>query len=317
MARHSTQQAKGQLGNLPLLLFSLHSTFTQLIVTSSEPENEKAFELLNKNSFDFQMLRFAYWCLLLILICKTAASHTESAGIQSYQKGDRFVYDLYWSFIKVGEAELSFAWSTDKNPPADHLLASFTVKTSGIADRLFKVRDHIESWIDPSTGLPSYYKKKQREGKLKRDVTIQFDWTKRTAVYTKDDKVYDPIPLDRHAYDPLSLITEIARNDYERNKKTEHIATDGKKLVQIQTSLRTCEAIDLRAGKFDAYHIEVATNQLEGVFKKSPNASIEIWLNQDNPAIPLKMKSEVVVGKFHGELRGGVYMGVPFGRNID
>jgi len=245
--------------------------------------------------------------LLALISLSTGFAQTKP----QFQDGDRFVYDLYWSFIKVGKAELSFTATTFGEPPVEHLLATFTAETSGIADKLFKVRDRIESWIDPTTGLPSYYKKRQREGKTERDIEIEFDWTKQIATYTKNGKVYDPIEIHERTYDPLSLLTAIIQHDFAAQTKFDQATTDGKKLIFIQANREKTKEIKIKAGKFVSHQINVATNELDGVFEKSPDASIRIWLTEDIPAIPLKMQSEVAVGSFYGELRSGIYQGKP------
>jgi len=251
--------------------------------------------------------KFLLTTLCLLLSFSPGFANTKA----QFQPGDHFVYDLYWSFIKVGQAELNFTQSTPETPPVDHLLATFSVKTSGVADKLFKVRDRIESWIDPLTERPSVYKKKQREGKTKRDIELGFDWENLEATYTRNGKVYAPMPITEHTFDPLSLITRLAQNDFSLNNQFKQATTDGKEVVYILASLKESTKIKVKAGRFEAYRIEVATNELEGVFEKTPDAAIEIWLSKDAPAIPLKMKSEVAVGSFYGELRGGTYQGKP------
>ncbi|MEM7790857.1 MAG: DUF3108 domain-containing protein, partial [Verrucomicrobiota bacterium] len=92
-----------------------------------------------------------------------------------FNHGDRFQYDLHWSLIKVGQAELLFQKEPMDQNGRDMIHVIFTARTSGIADKLFKVRDVIEAWIDPETGRPILYLKKQREGKTNRDVRVEFD----------------------------------------------------------------------------------------------------------------------------------------------
>ncbi|MDP4611777.1 MAG: DUF3108 domain-containing protein [Opitutales bacterium] len=239
---------------------------------------------------------FSFCCLLFALSLPLQAELPFSAG-------DRFTYDLHWSFIKVGKAELNFAESTLPTVDQPLILASFTVRTSGIADKLFKVRDKIETWIEPSTGRPLLYKKEQREGKTERDIEVVFDWESMTASYTKNGETYDPLPITLETRDPLSLIVAIAGTKFTKDKTHSLAATDGKRLVSIDILRKKDRKLKLEAGKFTAQHFEVATNELQGVFEKSPDASIELWLSQDTPALPLKMKSEVAVGSFYGILR--------------
>ena len=39
-----------------------------------------------------------------------------------------------------------------------------------------------------------------------------------------------------------------------------------------------------------------------GVFRKSGDAKIELWLSTDHRRLPLKIRSKVIVGRFEGEL---------------
>ncbi len=247
--------------------------------------------------------------MLLASVSPSIASSTSG-----FQQGDSFTYDLYWSFIRVGRAELSFDYDTLAPGEPELLHAVFTVRTRGVADKLFKVRDRIESWMDPDTGRPLLYKKKQREGSTNRDVAISFDWDTMTATETRNDKVYAPIAITEDTFDPLSLINEITQVAFVESETRSQAATDGKKLVYIDATHKGDGRLKIKAGKFEAQQIEVATNELQGVFEKSPDASIDLWLSQDSPAIPLKLKSEVSVGSFYGELREAIYQGRRIGK---
>jgi hypothetical protein len=165
------------------------------------------------------------------------------------------------------------------------------------------VRDKIESWIDPATGQPLFYKKKQREGKTERDIEVHFDWATGSATYTKNGATFEPQPITDQTRDPLSLIVAIASTTFKEGESHALAATDGKRLVYVDVLRQADQKLNLKAGQFNAQHLEVATNELQGVFEKSPDASIELWLSQETPALPLKMKSEVAVGSFYGKLR--------------
>ncbi len=223
--------------------------------------------------------------------------------------GDRLIYDLHWGFIRVGTAELVFreAALEPGGPPLLH--AVFTARTQGIADTLFKVRDRIETWMEPGTNRPLLYRKKQREGKTKRDIEVCFDWDALTATHTRNGRTEAPVAISPGTQDPLSLVVAIAGSRFAEGSARALAATDGKRHVQIEIIRGQDRKIATRAGHFDAQHMEVATRELQGVFEKSPDASIELWLSRGPPSFPLKMKSEVVVGSFHGELREGVILG--------
>ncbi|MEM1223031.1 MAG: DUF3108 domain-containing protein [Verrucomicrobiota bacterium] len=221
-----------------------------------------------------------------------------------FNHGDRFQYDLHWSLVKVGHAELQFRVEPMDKTGRDMIHIIFTARTSGMADKLFKVRDVIEAWIDPETGRPILYLKEQREGKTNRDVRVEFDWESMTATYSNKGVAKEPVTITEETMDPLSLINALAAKPFENSELRAHVATDGKKVVQIEAKQIKKERFKVSAGRFKADRIEVSTKELKGVFEKSPDASIFLWLSQEVPAIPLKMKSKVAVGSFHGQLTG-------------
>jgi hypothetical protein len=48
--------------------------------------------------------------------------------------------------------------------------------------------------------------------------------------------------------------------------------------------------------------VEPDLKHVGGVFKKSKNAKLRIWVTADARRIPVKIESEVIVGSFVGEL---------------
>jgi hypothetical protein len=238
----------------------------------------------------------------------------ESEEGLPFQPGDRFEYSMHWSFIKVGKAELSFQRATIDGDDSEYLHAVFVARTVGVAETLFKVRDRIEVWVHPETGRPKLYKKRQREGKTKRDIEVHFDWDKSEATYIRDGKANDPIKVTEETYDPLSLIIAIAGRNYTVGQTETLQTTDGKRALGIEVLPTKEKKLKTGAGKFNAIAMDVATKELEGVFEKSPDASIELWLKKGSPAIPLKLKSEVIVGSFYGKLEKGTVAGKPIGK---
>ena len=45
-----------------------------------------------------------------------------------------------------------------------------------------------------------------------------------------------------------------------------------------------------------------ATKDLRGVFEKTKDSKIDIWVSADGRYVPLRLKSKVIVGSFIGEL---------------
>ena len=78
--------------------------------------------------------------------------------------------------------------------------------------------------------------------------------------------------------------------------------TDGKKHVLGIADVIRRETVSVRAGTFDTFLIEPDLSHVGGVFEKSPEANIKLWVTADYRRLPVKLKSKVVVGSFSGEL---------------
>lgn len=78
--------------------------------------------------------------------------------------------------------------------------------------------------------------------------------------------------------------------------------TDGKKLVLGQAQVIRREKVKVEAGEFDTYLVQPELKHIGGVFEKSKDAKLNVWVTADERRIVAKIRSKVVVGHFTGEL---------------
>ena len=64
------------------------------------------------------------------------------------------------------------------------------------------------------------------------------------------------------------------------------------------------EKISTPAGEFDTFLVEPEVKEIGGVFRKSPNATLHVWITADARRIPVRVQSKVVVGHFTMEMTG-------------
>ena len=216
--------------------------------------------------------------------------------------GEYLEYKMGWNFIKVGKATLLRNPNTKVgDQPCMHF--SMTARTFGIADKIYKVRDSVDSYTDLRLHNTLLYKKRQIEGKTNRDIKVTFDWEKKQAQYYDFGKPKnDPIPLKDGILDPLSLLYATRNHKIKIGEMVKIPATDGKKMINVEVGVVKKEKIKVPAGKYWAYKLAPGTKDLRGVFEKSPDSKIELWVSEEQPHYPLKMKSKVIVGSFKGEL---------------
>lgn len=245
-----------------------------------------------------------YVLRLLILLSVFVGNSPFSLAAEKkipFHPGEKLTYELRWEFIPAGEAALEVLPTAVINKKkAFHFL--LTAKTNSFADLFYKVRDRITAYTDVDMTHSLLYEKKQREGKTKRDVTVSFDWHKNKAIYADNGKMREPISLLPGSFDPLSAFYYTRMFDFSKIKEINRPITDGKKNVVGRLQVVKREKIYVKGLQYDTFLIVPELKHVGGVFEKSRDAKIELWVSADHRRIPIRIKSKVVVGSFIGEL---------------
>jgi len=258
-------------------------------------------------SFDIHSVILNAWLFLAFVIVATVIIFSPNENISAFDKnfpfypGEKLTFQLKWTIIPAGEATLEILPKEAINGVQSYHFV-MTAKSNSFIDHFYKVRDRIDAYTDIEMTHTLLYKKKQHEGKTKRDVVVYFDWKKNKAQYTTLNSTRDPIDIFSGSFDPLSAFYYVRLFNLKENVKIERPVTDGKKCVIGQASVIKRETLKLSSGTYDTYLIEPDLKHVGGVFEKSKNAKIQVWVTADTRRIPVKIRSKVVVGSFVGEL---------------
>lgn len=259
-------------------------------------------------------------CLILAGLMPFHVSLAETENVSLFQKNSHFDYDIYWSFLKIGSAQLSFhdieiPKSTDKKYEV-----RFSVKSNELVSAIYPVESHIVSSLIISNDQikPSIYTKNSNEGGKQSDSIVRFNYQLNQITEEKDETLLQPIEITKDLQDPLSLIVAICQNDFQIDPIFQQDVSDGGQIISIRSSYLQSETIKTQLGEFRTEVIDIDPQGLRGVFKKSPDANVVLYLSEHSPAIPLKLKSKVRVGSFYAILSGGIYQGNPIkGKQIE
>ncbi len=227
----------------------------------------------------------------------------SAAGSQSraFGPGERLTFVLKWTFVPAGEAVLEvLPVERMAGHEAHHFV--LTARSNSFVDAFFMVRDRIDAWADSSMSRSLHYRKKQHEGRTRRDVAVIFDWDAMTAQYVNQGEARAPIAITAGTFDPLSIFYWFRLAELSVGMQVHRPVTDGKKQVSGMATVVGRETVSVAAGTFDAYLVEPDLAHVGGVFEKSPDARVQIWVSADHRRLPIKLKSKVVVGSFSGEL---------------
>ena len=218
-----------------------------------------------------------------------------------FTPGERLVFSLNWQGISAGKAELiTMPITTLSGEPAYHFV--LTARTNGFIDNFYKVRNRFEAFANMALTRSLLFKRNQREGDFRREVDVRFDWKRGEAQYATKTKTRTPIPLEDGTFDPLSVLFYVRTLPFAEGAEVKRYVTDGKKSVEGVMRIVKREKITVPAGTYDTYLVKPDTKDIGGVFKKSKNTTISLWLTADYRRMPVKIKSKVAVGSFYGEL---------------
>ncbi|MFH0729220.1 MAG: DUF3108 domain-containing protein [Pseudomonadota bacterium] len=218
-----------------------------------------------------------------------------------FSPGERLTFELKWGVIPAGEAVLEvLPVEMINGAPAYHFV--LTATSNSVLDVFYKVRDRIDSYTDIHMTHSVLYKKIQNEGNTHRDIVVQFDWDKSEANYTNFNRPKPPVKLLPGSFDPLAIFYHARRLDLKINSFFEHPVSDGRKSIMGQAKITNRETLTINGKTYDTVLIEPELKDIGGVFQKSKDGKIEIWLTADEHRIPVKIRSKVVVGSFVGEL---------------
>jgi hypothetical protein len=235
---------------------------------------------------------------LVIIALVTYTEASERA--YPFSAGEKLTFQVKWSFIPAGEGILEILPLERINGIRSYHFV-MTTRTYPFIDLFYKVRDRIDAYTDAAMTHSMLYKKR-KEGKSKRNVVVNFDWGKQEAQYSNFGKKSNPIPIKPGSFDPLSVFYAFRLHALKENMELQAQVTDGKRCVMGKVNIIRRETVKVASGTYDTFLAEPELRHIRGVFKKSKNAKLQIWVSADHRRIPVRIRSEVSVGSFVAEL---------------
>ncbi|MCG6892368.1 MAG: DUF3108 domain-containing protein [Desulfobacteraceae bacterium] len=237
----------------------------------------------------------------ILTLCMPSMSPASDSFSIPFRTGERLTYQLRWTIVPAGEAvlEVGAVESVDGKPAYRFMLRA---RSNAFVDIFYKVRDRIDAWIDSSMQYSVGYRKKQREGSHKRNVHLAFDRKRRQVTYYNYGRAKEPITIPDGTLDPLSALYFVRTLSLQPGQEIRRPVTDGKKWVTGVLRVIRKEVVTVGERRFDTLLLEPDLKHVGGVFEKSPNARIRVWVTADHRKIPVRVTSRVVVGSFVAEL---------------
>lgn len=215
---------------------------------------------------------------------------------------EKFVYDVNWSGIKAGSAEI------DATVQGDELRIVNTVRSSWLVSSMFSIDDKTESVIprDGSHhGTPTIFREQLKEGNYKTHKEARFNQHDLTAeirdFLAKTERNERITP---RTYDHLSSIFFLRSAELTPGQSLSFDIYDFKRLWKTEVRVQKGEEVRTRVGSFKTLKV---TSQLSFNGTPARAGNTTLWLSDDSRRIPVRIESKLKKGEMTLTLTGGSY----------
>jgi hypothetical protein len=222
----------------------------------------------------------------LILFCAVLASLLQ-ADEHPFSIGETLEFDLKVNIIKAGHAKLQVIGEeiVDENQTY-HI--KYTVKSNRYVDRLFYVRDQVDSWLDKKGLLTHRLIKNIREGSYRHKPEAKMNYIDSTL--TSEDEVFQ---IDSEIRDPFSLFYYLRSIPLKVGQKLSFKTFDNGQFVDFHIIVHRKENVRVPAGRFRCLVIE-PYRKGKTLFKQK--GDMRIWLTDDERRLPVKIETKATFG---------------------
>jgi hypothetical protein len=217
-----------------------------------------------------------------------AVLDTLPSAREPFQAGESLRFSVQYGFIHAGTAWLEVPEISDWNGHEAWRLVA-RAESNGFFDRVYRVRNRIESLWDREHRFSWRYFEDRHEGRYTANDTIVFEPDSLQMRY-QDGRAY---PVSGPVQDALSSfymtrfhelpIGGTIAFDYHASRKT----------APMEVRVLGRQRVKTPAGRFNCIVLEPLL-KAGGIFKNK--GRLVIWLTDDERRIPVLMKSKVMIG---------------------
>jgi len=239
--------------------------------------------------------------LIVIFFAVGAFAQDKSA----YKSGEWLKFRIHYGIFNASYATLKLSAKDLNGTPVYHAVGKG--KTTGMARWFFKVDDTYESYFGKYDNKPYRFIRKIDEGGYTKDIEINFDYDKSTALLEdkKNKKDYN-ISINGKVQDLISA-SYYLRNNYDLDdfKQGESISInmlyDDDGMYKFKLKFLGTETVKTKFGKVECLKFRPYV-QSGRVFKEQE--SLTLWVSNDLNKIPIRVKAELAVGSIKADIDG-------------
>jgi hypothetical protein len=234
-------------------------------------------------------LRYLFSIGLLFLLVSPGYSQ------HNFQAGEVLEYVLHFGPINAGKATGTLTYDTFDGKRVFH--SEMLAVTTGLADKLYKVRDIYGSYFDTLTLLPVRSNRDISEGRYKKIDAVTYDHSKGKA-YSQTGE--HDVPKDIR--DMVSVLYYVRSLDFDTIQVGDIIPINtffDDELFPFDIRYRGKEEVKIKTGKFNCLKL-VPFVEPGRIFESEDDMTI--WLSDDFNRIPIRVKFDLIVGSIKCDL---------------
>lgn len=223
--------------------------------------------------------------------------------LNNIQSGEVLTYRIHYGILTAGSATLSTAEKMYNDVP--HFYVKGVGRSSGAVRAFFKVDDVYESYIDPNTGLPSYYVRNVSEGSYKQHLHSIFNHNNQTLVLIDKKNTKNPpktIKTVAGLQDMLSVFYHLRSFENGQLKKGDILNLNvwiDDEMFPFRLRVVGTENVKTKFGMVNC--LKIIPSVMSGrVFKDKEG--VTLWVTNDANHIPIAIKAELAVGSLRADL---------------
>lgn len=220
----------------------------------------------------------------------------------AYDTGEWLKFRIHYGWFNASYATLEVKDEIYNSKPVHHIVGNG--KSTGLLHIFFKVDDNYETYIDKKNGAPSRFIRKIDEGGHTKDIEINFDHEKNSAlVHNKKYNTKKTFKTEENVHDMISSFYYL-RNKIDRNSLREgdeellNLFFDEEN-YDFKLKFLKRETIKTKFGKIKCLKFRPYV-QAGRVFKEEE--SLTFWVSDDANMLPIKIEADLAVGSLEADL---------------
>jgi hypothetical protein len=211
-----------------------------------------------------------------------------------FKAGEELVYTARFNVIPAGKATLQVLDTARIDGELTYHVR-FKAKTGSFADRVYKIRDQIDTWLDAEQFFTRKQIKSIREGDYRKRIHTSINYDEGYVINNEDTLAVNDI-----IHDTYSLLYYLRKIPLTVGDTLSFQTFEKKKLINFQIKVFEKETIPVPVGTFTCFVVK-PYREGKSLFKNQ--GDMKIWYSDDANRLPVQIQIKLKYGSMLLQLK--------------